>query len=509
MRRFSNNGSSPLGHFFLLAVAFAAVFFPVTTNIVASETLAAKQPVYVISVSGEVDPGMAAFIDRAVQDIAGDPDGIVVAKIDTFGGRVDSALEIVDTFLKIPGKKSIAFVEKKAISAGALIALSCGNLVMIPATTIGDCAPISYSKEGPEMLGEKFQSPIRAKFRALAKRNGYPVKLAEAMVSAGKEVFEVVIDGKKMFIDASDYEDLTDEEKKKITSKKTIVDEGELLTMDAEEAVEFGFSKMTADSIDDMLGQMGIENYEVIRIEQSWSETMVRFIGSIAPILMMIGLAALYMEMKAPGFGVPGIIGIICLAIVFLNQYMVGLADYTELLVICFGLVLMGMEVFVLPGFGIAGIAGVACLAVGLILSLQGFVLPDPSIPWEADLLMHNIAVVLVAYIFAFMFTLFFMRYILPRFSIGTKGPYLMADLKRAHADSSETTKIKTGDKGVARSYLRPSGKADINDDLFDVVTESEFIEKGTLIVVSAIKGNRIIVSRFVESPNIETRIND
>ncbi len=499
MTRFISNGSIPVGNFILFMFVFAAVFFPVNINSAVSEIPAAKQAVYIISISGEVDPGMAAFIDRAVQDISVDPDAIVVAKIDTFGGRVDSALEIVDTFLKIPEKQSIAFVEKKAISAGALIALSCGELVMIPATTIGDCAPISYSQEGPEMLGEKFQSPIRAKFRALAKRNGYPVKLAEAMVSADKEVFEVIIDGKKVFMDASDYGDLTDDEKQKITLKKTVVEEGELLTMDAEEAVEFGFSKMTADSIDDMLEKMGTKNYEVISIEQSWSESMVRFIGRIAPILMMIGIAALYMEMKAPGFGVPGILGIICLAIVFLNQYMVGLADYTELLVIGFGIVLMGIEVFVLPGFGIAGFAGILFLAVGLILSLQGFVLPDPSIPWEADLLMHNIAVVLAAYLFAFVFTLFFMRYILPRISIGKQGPYLMANLKDAHADSSETTKIKTGDKGVAKSYLRPSGKADINDDLFDVVTESEFIEKGTSIVVSAIKGNRIIVSRIIE----------
>jgi membrane-bound serine protease (ClpP class) len=488
----------------MFMLVFSAVLFFAAVNFAAPDVSEVKQSVYVISVSGEVDPGMAAFMERAYQDISDDPNAIVVANIDTFGGRVDSALEIVDTFLKIPKEKSIAFVGKKAISAGALIALSCGDLVMAPVTTIGDCAPISYSKEGPEMLGEKFQSPIRAKFRALAKRNGYPVKLAEAMVSMDKEIFEIEIEGNKVLMDASDYDDLTDGEKKKITSKKTIVEKGELLTMHAEEAQELGFSSMTAGNIDDMLKQMGFENYEVIHIEQSWSETMVRFIGKIAPILMMIGLAALYMEMKAPGFGVPGIIGIICLAIVFLNQYMVGLADYMELILLGFGIILMGMEVFVLPGFGIAGIAGVVCLAVGLILSLQGFVLPDPSIPWEADLLMHNISVVLTSYIFAFMFTLFFMRYILPRFSIGRKGPFLMADLKDAHADSPETTKIKTGDRGVAKTYLRPSGKADINDDLFDVVTESEFIEKGTSIVVSAIKGNRIIVSQ-----NIETRIND
>jgi len=496
MKRLLNARPKSLILFFLVMFVFGVVLFSAGFTLaesdVSSET---KQSVYVIDVSGEVDPGMAAFIERAYQDISDDPDGIVVAKIDTFGGRVDSALEIVDTFLKIPENKSIAFVEKKAISAGALISLSCGDLVMIPATTIGDCAPITYSKEGPEMLGEKFQSPIRAKFRALAKRNGYPVKLAEAMVSLDKEVVEVIIDGKKQFMDASDLKDLTDEEEKKITSRKTLVEEGELLTMDAEEAVELGFAKMTAESIEDMLGQMGIDNYEVIRIEQSWSETMVRFIGSIAPILMMIGLAALYMEMKAPGFGVPGIIGITCLAIVFLNQYMVGLADYTELLVIGFGLVLMAIEVFVLPGFGIAGFAGIVLLAVGLILSLQGFVIPDPSIPWELDILVNNVSQVVGALIVSFLVGLFFLRYVLPKFSFARQGPFLEADLQSAHADSMETGKVNVGAQGVSMSFLRPSGKMKINGNIIDVVSDHEFIEKGTPIVVRGIKGNRIIVS--------------
>ncbi|HMA66659.1 MAG TPA: ATP-dependent Clp protease proteolytic subunit, partial [Desulfosalsimonadaceae bacterium] len=141
-----------------------------------------SREVFVIPVSGQVDSGMAAFIERACDEALQKPDSLLIFSINTFGGRVDAALEIVDTILTVPPERSIAFVEKKAISAGALIALSCGDLVMRPATTIGDTAPIIYSQEGPKMMGEKFQSPIRAKFRALARRNGYPEALAEAMV---------------------------------------------------------------------------------------------------------------------------------------------------------------------------------------------------------------------------------------------------------------------------------------------------------------------------------------
>jgi membrane-bound serine protease (ClpP class) len=252
---------------------------------------------------------------------------------------------------------------------------------------------------------------------------------------------------------------------------------------------------MTAESVEDMLGQMGILNYEKIPIAESWSETLVRFIGRIAPILMMIGLAALYMEMKAPGFGLPGIVGIVCLAVVFLSQYLVGLADYTELLILAFGLVLMAIEVFVLPGFGIAGFAGIVLLALGLILSLQGFVIPDPEVPWEMEILAANVIDVVGAFILSFFVGLFFLRYVLPRFSAVRQGPFLEADLKSAHADSTETARVRVGDQGIALTLLRPSGKMKIADEILDVTTDNEFIEKGTPVAVVAIRGNRVIVA--------------
>ncbi len=452
--------------------------------------------VYVIPINGTVDPGMSAFVGRACGEANQDPESLVVFEINTFGGRVDAALEIVDTILTVPAGRSVAFVKKKAISAGALIALSCGDLFMRPATTIGDSAPIAYSQEGPEMMGEKFQSPIRAKFRALARRNGYPEDLAEAMVTPEKVVYSVEIDGKKRYMDSQAFADLTADEKERVTQKKTVVEKGELLTMSAAEALELGFSSMTVETIDAMLTAKGIVLHDRIRIEETWSETLVRFIGSISPILMMIGLAALYMEMKAPGFGVPGFVGIACLAIVFLNQYMVGLADYTELLIIVLGVVFMAIEVFVLPGFGLAGFAGIVCIIVGLILMFQDFVIPDPSLPWEMDILLNNIIKVLGSYLVAFGLGLFFIRFVLPRFSAVSSGPYLTASLKEAHSDASQTSRVHAKDTGEAMTPLRPSGKVKIGTDVLDVVTEGEFIERGAAVVVSEIIGNRVIVAR-------------
>ncbi|UCD32598.1 MAG: serine protease [Desulfobacterales bacterium] len=457
---------------------------------------ASGQKVYIIPLSGTVDPGMAAFTKRVLHDQKDDANSLFIFELDTFGGRVDSALQIVDLLISVPKGKTIAYVKTKAISAGALIALACSRIVMKKNTTIGDCAPITYSNEGPKMLGEKFQSPLRAKFRALAKRNGYPEALAESMVTAEMAVYAVNMDGNIRYMDSQAFDDLSASEKDKVTAKKTVVAKGELLTMNDSEALELGFSSTSVDSIEDLLKETAIKGHETIRIDESWSESLVRFIGSISPYLLMIGLAALYTEIKAPGFGLPGIIGITCLALVFLSQYMVGLADYTELLLLTLGIILLGFEIFVIPGFGVAGISGILLIAVSAVLALQDFVIPDPSFPWQGELLVKNIMHVVGAFFVAIITALLILRYILPRLSLVTEGPYLATTLKDSHADSVEAKGAKVGDKGTAMTFLRPSGKAKIKDAFFDVITEGEFIEKGTTIIISEIKGNRIIVSR-------------
>ena len=450
---------------------------------------------FVIPIAGEVDPGMAAFLTRAIRDADSQPGDIYVLEMDTFGGRVDSALEMVDVLLDTQGVRTIAYVKKKAISAGALIALACNDLVMRAHTTIGDCAPITYSSEGPRMMGEKFQSPLRAKFRTLARRNGYPEVLAESMVSADMEVYQVEMDGKISYLDDQALADLSPEQKKSIVSQKTVVAKGELLTMDDEEALQFGFSRMTAPTIKEMLAEMTGGPYEIVRIERNWSERLGTVISGIAPLLMIIGLAALYIELKVPGFGIFGIVGIVCLGLVFLNQYLVGLADYTDLLLIITGIVLLGVELFVLPGFGLTGIAGLISIGVGLVLSFQNFVLPNPSMPWEQELLTRNIIQVLVSFITAFVTAMVAIRYLLPRLGTVIEGPYLGATLAKSRAVSDQTATLSIGSIGTALSTLRPAGKGLFAGEIYDIITDGEYIDKGASVIVQEIKGNRIIVS--------------
>ncbi len=457
---------------------------------------AATTEVFVIPVRGEVEPPLAAFIKRATREAAQTPGSLIVLELDTFGGRVDAGLAIVDTMVALERHRTIAFVDSKAISAGALIALSCNDLVMRPSTTIGDCAPITFTNEGPSMLGEKFQSPLRAKFRSLARRNNYPPALAAAMVSSEMEVYAVHSEGRTRYLDSKEYNDLPAAEKERLESRKTVVTKGELLTMDDTEAKALDFSRMTAASVPAMLAGFGITDYRIVRLDQSWSETMSRLIARLSPLLLMIGLAALYLEIKAPGFGLPGIVGILCLGLVFLNQYLVGLADYTELLLVLLGVVLLAMEIFVIPGFGVAGVAGFLCLAIGLILSLQDFVLPNPDLPWQGKILEANVIQVLGSLLSAFCLALLFLRFVFPRLGRVMEGPYLETTLASSHADSIEAGRVTIGATGLARTPLRPAGKVALGNEVIDAISEGEYLDQETPVVVTEVHGNRVIVRR-------------
>ena len=480
----------------IITITRQSLFFLLLFVLLFPVVLLAKQKVFVIPISGMVDPGMAAFLERTLTEHGRDPLALVVIEMDTFGGRVDSAFEIVEHMTGIPEARTLSYVTKRAISAGALIALAADDLVMKSNTLIGDCAPIIMSSEGPKMLGEKAQSPLRAQFRALAKRNGYPELLSESMVSEDMEVYQVTFPDRTVYMDAVAFNDLNPSEKDRIVSRKTIVAEGELLTMDDTEARELGFSEASVNSIEEALGAIGVKDFEIIRIQESWSEAFVRYIGSISQILMLIGLGALYFEYKSPGFGIFGLVGIAVLALVFFNQYLVGLADYTELLILLIGIALLGVEIFVIPGFGIAGISGLTIIGVSLILMMQGFVLPDPSMPWQFGLMLENIVQVLMMFLLVFVLTLFIMRFIFPRLSFAGSGPYLGSSLKASHISQAKDRGIQVGDVGVADTLLRPSGKIEVRNQLLDAVTDGEYIEKGTLVEIIQIDGNRIIVER-------------
>lgn len=451
--------------------------------------------VVVIPVENEVDYGLYAFLKRATAEALKEKPDHIVYKVNTFGGELHSAYEIVDLILSVKDAGTWVYVEQKAISAGALISLACNRMAMGDGTTIGDCAPITQSAEGGiVMLGEKIQSPLRAKFRNLAERNGYPSLLSQAMVSADIGVVGAYPADTTLspdYFTVKEWEGLPAARKAGYRDHRVIVREGELLTLTDREAEAYGFSRGSYGDFDAFLKANG---FTVIRtIGTSWSEDMVRAIGKITPLLMLLGFGALYLEFKTPGLSLFGFLGALCLAVAFGAKYAVGLADHTELLLLLGGFVLFLVEIYVMPGTFIAGVLGLALMIAALTLSLQDFTVPDPGAPWELGSLIDNLALTLGMAALALFIPFLAARYLLPRLPRGA-SVVLDTTLADARDVASDAPPVRVGDRGVTTTGLRPAGKAWLHGAVLEVVSAGGFIESGTNVEVARVEGRHVVV---------------
>ncbi|MGR3220071.1 MAG: NfeD family protein [Candidatus Anammoxibacter sp.] len=454
------------------------------------------KPVFIITLHGMIDGGLSGSLDRRINVAKDNGADMIIFDINTFGGRLDSAIEISESISSIKDIKTVAFISHKAISAGALIAISCNDIIMAPEAEFGDCEPILPSSEGGyKTAGEKIQTVLRTKFRKFAEKNGYPVLLAEAMVTSEIEVYRVVTDENPsgVFMSSRELKEMNEDEKGKIKKKKLIVEEGKLLTMHAKEALEYGFARHIVDDRAALLALYNLNENETLELAINWSEKMVRVLEKIAPFLMTIGIIAIYLEFKTPGFGLPGIVGILCFATMFLTKYSVGLAEMPEIIIFIIGIALIATEIFLIPGFGIAGIAGIVFVFVGLLLSFQDFTLPHT--PYDSEVLRENLLVIIGSFISASFAIVLLLRYMpgIPMFN-------------RLILTTSETTNygfksvaITThsdlvGSKGIAITPLHPSGRIEIGEFFYDVVSQGGFIDKGQTVEVIEETGNHIVV---------------
>ncbi|HDY87433.1 MAG TPA: nodulation protein NfeD [bacterium] len=407
----------------------------------------------IVPIKDVIDGGLAAFVDRSLKEAEEENKRGIIFHIDTPGGRVDSAVHIKDAILRaeIP---TIAFVDKNAISAGALISLACDSLYMSTGASIG--AATAVDLQGKK-ASEKVISYFRAQMRATAEANGRRADIAEAMVDE-----ELEIEG--------------------------ITEKGMLVTLTYKEALELEISDGTVENIEGLLSFIGHEGAEVDEYRLNWAEYVVRFLTHpiVSSLLMSIGFLGLLVEIRTPGWGIGGTIGLIALALFFGSHYIVELAGIGELLLFALGIILLALEVLVIPGFGIAGISGIALIILSLYLSLVG-TMPNPqdfmnaiyTVGWS--ILITIIAGYLIIRIF-------------PRTSIFQKLTLAEVESSQEGYTSVDTFLDLVGAKGIALNNLRPVGKAEINGSRLDVVTEGDYIEKDTPVIVTEVRGSRIIV---------------
>jgi len=456
--------------------------------------------VVVIPVEGMIDGGLFDSITRRVDEAKAIGATIIVFRIDTYGGLLDAALEITDAIGEIESPKTVAYVPRKAYSAGAMIAMACREIVLSPTASIGDAAPVVPTAEGSKILGEKEQSPTRNIFRKYAERNGYPVPLAEAMVTPEIEVWEVTFEGgRKQYLSSTDIDGLPEAEKAKITAKRIVDQKDRLLTMTAGEAVEFGFAKHVVKNFDELLAAYGMPAATVVTLETNWSETLVRFLNhpAISGIILLIGIIGLYTEFKAPGLGLPGAVAVVCFGLFFFSKHLSGMAEYWEILVFLIGLVLLGIEIFLIPGFGIIGFIGAGMMLAGIALMLMPGKIT--TAPMDIAFMMWTAVYSVGALIGAFVFGVLLAKF-LPKTPV-LSAVYLGAPDTGSvpHKEGAGVTggRNLVGATGTAITMLRPAGKAEIGGDILDVTTQGDLVPKGAKIEVIAEKSNNIIVKEI------------
>ncbi|NCQ17378.1 MAG: peptidase [Ignavibacteria bacterium CG_4_8_14_3_um_filter_37_9] len=415
------------------------------------------QKVFHAKIEGEIDLGLAPFVRRVISDAEAQGAQAIVFEINTFGGRVDAATQIKDAILESK-VLTIAFVKNRAISAGALITLSCKKIAMAPGSSIGATTVVDQTGQ---KQSEKYQSYMRSEMRSTAEKNGRRTDIAEAMVDE-----RVVIPG--------------------------VDDSTTLITLTSAEAFKYQISDTTVANLSEVLAAFDIHYAVVIAENENWAESFVRFLNNpiISSLLIMIGLVGLYTEIKTPGWGFAGTISLIALGLFFGSSFILQIASIFQILLFVLGIVLLILEIFVIPGFGIAGIAG-----IGLVIGSIFFSLFNAEFYFDSNILYTAIIQLGTALFFSVVLMFLLVKY-LPKST--TFNRLILSDENTSQKGFSshpsyENLLNKTGE---AFTTLRPAGTSIINGRRYDVVTAGDYIEKGEKIKVIQIDGMRIVVQK-------------
>ena len=420
----------------------------------ASVQEAAPGAVYRIPVDGVIELGLAPFIERTLTEAEAAGARAVILDIETPGGRIDAAQRIVRA-IQESDVPVYAFVNMHAHSAGAMIALAADEIYMRPRSQMGAVTPVlGDGQKAPE----KIVSAMRAEMRALAEGSGRDPRIAEAMVDENIEV-------------------------------EGVSAAGELLTLTADEAVQYGYARQAADW-EALVQQLGLADAPVQQAQANWAERVVRFLThpAVAPMLLSIGFLGIVMEIKTPAFGLAGLVGAGAITAFFGSHLLLGLAGWEEMILLFAGIILIAVEMFVIPGFGIAGIAGGLAIIAAFFLSMVSPMAAGADYAQALGVLSVSALVVIVA-------GWAILRH-LPRSRGFTKSGLMLGDATTRETGylSSEIRTELIGSVGVALTDLRPSGAGRFGKERIDVVSDSNWIEAGTPIRVVRSDGYRHVV---------------
>ena len=436
--------------------------------------------VCVIAIREDITHNTLYLVRRGLKEAATTGAKAVIIDMDTNGGRVDVTEDIIKALQHSPVPVH-TFVNAKAFSAGAYIAAATDNIYMTPGSVIGAATPVMLSSGGegvmplPKSYEEKLNSAMRALIRATAEQKGHNPDVFEAMVDSDKEL---VIDG------------------------KTLNPKGKLLTLtDTEAARTYGkppvalLSAGTVKTLPFLLSKLNLAGANVVEVKPYGFEVAARWITTFSPILILIGMAAIYFEFKLGGIGLPLLVAIAAFGLYFFGFFAAGLAGWEDVVIFAVGLLLICVELFVLPGHALPGVMGAALILISLVMAMVQRWPGGPVIPAWPELHVPILSVTggfvgsVVVMLLAGRFlpsSPFFRRMELTAATNAADG--------YTTATSAATSLL--GATGIAETMLRPSGKGRFDGQIVDVVAEGELIEKGVAIKITEVQGSRVVVTR-------------
>ncbi len=446
--------------------------------------------VYHLQIEGEISKPIEYILRRGTKDAIAAEADVILLEIDTPGGRLDVTLEIMEILSRFPGE-TLAYVNDEAVSAGAYISAATDDIYFAPRALIGSAAVVAGGgQEIPPTIKEKINSYLRAKVRTVAGAHPYRADVIRAMMD---ENFELRID------DA------------------VIKPAGELLSLTAPEAMErYGeppiplLGRGIYDTIEALLEtRYGVDNYELVSVELTWSEGLARYMAGIAPVLLGIGLLLLFIEFKTPGFGVFGFAGIVLLLVVFASNYVAGLAGYEPVLLFFLGVILVIVEIFLFPGLIVFAFLGILCILGALLWSLTD-VWPsgtegDDGTPFQLEIgmLLEPLQTLGLSLLVMIAGLIIIWRF-LPQTSVygklvlqSTTGPANPLPAGGASTTSPQTALPEPGAVGVAVTDLFPHGEIEIDGQRYQAAVSVGSLERGTRVEVEGRRNFYLLVRRI------------
>ncbi len=453
---------------------FLLLFLPITTFKSIGEE---RKLVYQIDIKKEINNTTRIYLRNGLEEAKLLGADAVLLHMNTYGGLLEAADSMRTAILYNPIPVYV-FIDNNAASAGALISIACEKIFMRKGANIGAATVVNQTGAA---LPDKYQSYMRSMIRSTAEAHGK----------------DTIIQGKDTTFrwkrDPLIAEAMVDER----VVVPNLIDSGKVLTFTADEALEWKYCDGIAETPDEVITKyLGYNDYELKTYKPSWEDDLKGFLMNpmLQSLLIIIIIGGIYFEMQTPGLGFPSAAAVVAAILYFAPLYIDGLAQNWEILVFILGLLLIAVEIFIIPGFGIAGISGIIFLIAGLTLSLLNntdFNFEEVSTKeiGEATL------TVLIGLGLGFVLMIWLSN------KIGTKGMMrkvaLHKDLEDAHSSPSLTSLI--GKEGTAFTVLRPSGKVMIDNELYDGVSESGFIEKGTKVEVVRFENAQV----YVENPDL------